>query len=196
MKNSDVGYRGNSKWEKKTEMEWIQTYFRWGGRLKGVILGIVDRQSRLVTDFTELALRDQYFIKSYDVESPLESVAMKQGYGEVMEDGYTYDFVSRNIDSPLVCKKLEQFLQSVGKEESALIGQVSNEVQIEVIRRYGGIVIDISSPVNRPLISSVEVEGHVLEFPLVHPSLLKVDAVIPCATVDQVLTKIYELQKK
>jgi hypothetical protein len=99
--------------------------------------------------------------------------------------------VSLNADTLYVLSKLEEFLNTVGPQDSAIIGQVTTEKQANMIRKYGGVVIDISS--TPPSLVQVIKED---SYSLVVPSIgvqVTADFVMPQASVKDIIQKLNEV---
>lgn len=173
-------------------MPW--SWLGMGPRLnKGkLIVGICDVESRMAMDAVEIELRCSHFKRHYDIEGPLEKLAQEKfGWKEVHEDERTYKFVSLNADTLYVLSKLEEFLNTVGPQDSAIIGQVTTEKQANMIRKYGGVVIDISS--TPPSLVQVIKED---SYSLVVPSIgvqVTADFVMPQASVKDIIQKLNEV---
>jgi hypothetical protein len=131
-----------------SEMDFIKSWFSstTPSLLPGrVIVGLRDNNNPILHEHATVeSLRLKYFKDWYDIESPLLAEADSLGYGELSDDVRTMNFCEANQDSTYLLSELETYLQS-DSLSSTLVSYVQTKKQSDLIRKYGGLVIDIST---------------------------------------------------
>jgi len=124
-------------------MEWFFSFFKPKRGLEGVsvICGLHDRN---ISNDWSRSVNTSSFDLLYDINTPLHEAIDESDLD--LDQGELDEFIRLNQSSVLVLDKLEEFLTSVAKNQSIVITQVNTKEQADLIRKYGGFVIDISYP--------------------------------------------------